>query len=172
VVAQQHNYRKSGFKFAYNNIRFGGRLTGLAAPSATVPLTQLPFDTIARDDVFPAARSAFLRAWIAAPGHVGRALLRDGRLAAWGVIRPCRTGRKIGPLVAEDRAAAEAVFAALVGQAGGEVFLDVPQPNSEGLALAAAHGLVPVFETARMYSGEIGPMALARVYGVTTFELG
>ena len=33
---------------------------------------------------------------------------------AWGVIRPSRTGCKIGPLVADDRAAAEAVFAALV----------------------------------------------------------
>ena len=42
------------------------------------------------------------------PGHIGRALVRDGKLAAWGVIRPCRTGCKIGPLVADDRAAAEA----------------------------------------------------------------
>jgi hypothetical protein len=181
VVAQQHNYRKSGFTLAYNNIRFGGSVTGVAAPPAaasptTVPLAQLPFDTIARNDIFPAARPAFLRAWLAAPGHVGRALVRDGRLAAWGVIRPCRIGRKIGPLVADDRAAAEAVFAALVGdtggEAGGEVFLDVPQPNREGMALAAAHGLAPVFETARMYSGGIGPMALERVFGVTTFELG
>ena len=73
-----------------------------------------------RDDatVFPAARPAFLRAWLAAPGHVGRALMRDGRLAAWGVIRPCRGGRKIGPLVADDRAAAEAVFAALPRRRG------------------------------------------------------
>jgi hypothetical protein len=29
-----------------------------------------------------------------------------------------------------------------------------------------------VFETARMYSGPIRPVALERVYGVTTFELG
>jgi Acetyltransferase (GNAT) domain len=69
---------------------------------------------------------AFLHAWIHTPGHVGRALLRDGRLAAWGVIRPCRTGYKIGPLFADDRAGAEAVFTCLVSHTGGgHVFLDV-----------------------------------------------
>ena len=47
-------------------------------------------------------------------GQVGRALVRDGRLAAWGVIRRCRSGHKIGPLVADDRAAAEVVFSALL----------------------------------------------------------
>ena len=174
VVAQQDNYRKSGFKFAYNNIRYGGTAPRLAARPATVPLSQVPFETVVGQDatVFPATRPAFLRAWLTTPGHIGRALLRDGRLAAWGVIRPCRSGCKIGPLVADDRAAAEAVFAALVSNAGGEVFLDVPQPNTEAVALAETHDLKPVFETARMYSGSIRDVALERVFGVTTFELG
>lgn len=172
VVAQQENYRKSGFEFAYNNIRYRGELAGLHTAAPVMPLTEVPFAQVAKDDVFPAERSALLRAWIAAPGHFGRALLRDGRLAGWGVIRPCRHGRKIGPLVAEDRATAEAVFAALVGPGGGEVFLDVPQPNRAAMALADAHGMVPVFETARMYSGPIRAMPLERVFGVMSFELG
>ena len=115
VVAQQDNYRKSGFVFAYKNIRYGGWVAPrVEAAPTTVSLTEVSFDLIARDDatVFPAARPTFLHAWIAAPGHVGRALIRDKRLVAWGVIRPCRTGRKIGPLIADDRDAAEAVFAA------------------------------------------------------------
>jgi Acetyltransferase (GNAT) domain len=158
VVAQQDNYRKSGFMFAYNNIRYGGWVAPLVeAKPTTVPLTEVSFDLIARDDatVFPAARPTFLYTWISAPGHIGRALIRDGLLVAWGVIRPCRTGRKIGPLIADDRDAAEAMFAALVGPAGGQVFLDVPQPNDAAVALATAHGFAPVFETARMYSGPI-----------------
>ena len=53
-----------------------------------------------------------------------------------------------------------------------EIFLDVPQPNREATALAEAHGLAPVFQTARMYSGAIRDVALKRVFGVTTFELG
>jgi Acetyltransferase (GNAT) domain len=175
VVAQQDNYRKSGFVFAYNNIRYGGWVAPLPKTMAnTVSLTEVPFDLITRDDttVFPATRPKFLCTWIAAPGHVGRALIRDKRLVAWGVIRPCRTGRKIGPLIADDRDAAETVFAALVGPGGGQVFLDVPQPNAAAVALATAHEFAPVFETARMYSGPIRSISLQRVFGVTTFELG
>jgi GNAT superfamily N-acetyltransferase len=174
VVAQQDNYRKSGFTFAYNNVRYGGVPVVASVPSETVPLTDVPMELVERDDatVFPAQRASFLRSWISAPGHVGRALLRDGKLAAWGVIRPCRRGRKIGPLVADDRAAAETIFAAVVGRERGEVFLDVPQVNREAVALAVAAGLAPVFETARMYSGPIRPIAVDRIFGVTTFELG
>ena len=175
VVAQQDNYRKSGFVLAYPNIRYGGTVAASAAPPAVVPLADVAFAAIAADDatVFPAPREAFLRAWIASRGHIGRALVRDGRLAAWGVIRPCRTGHKIGPLVADDRPAAEAVFAALLAAAGGgEIFIDVPSVNRDAVALAQTHGLVPVFETARMYTGPIRPLRLERVFGVTTFELG
>ena len=44
--------------------------------------------------------------------------------------------------------------------------------NRAAVALATAHGLAAVFETARMYSGLIRSVSLERVYGVTTFELG
>jgi hypothetical protein len=40
------------------------------------------------------------------------------------------------------------------------------------VALVAAHGLAPVFQTARMYTAEAPRVALERLYGVTTFELG
>ena len=176
VVAQQANYTKSGFVLAYANVRYGGILSAPGAPAtATTTLSAVPLALVAASDrtVFPAPRAAFLRAWIDAPGHIGRALLRDDRLSAWGVIRPCRTGHKIGPLVAEDRAAAEGVLAALLtAQGGGEIFLDVPSINRDGIALAQGLGLAPVFETARMYTGAIDPLQLERVFGVTTFELG
>jgi GNAT superfamily N-acetyltransferase len=176
VVAQQPNYKKSGFALAYANVRYGGILAAPGAPAAaTTALTEVPLAVVAASDrtVFPAPRAAFLRAWIDAPGHVGRALLRDGRLAAWGVVRPCRTGHKVGPLVADDRAAAETVLAALLAAGGGgEIFLDVPSVNREAVALARGLGLTPVFETARMYTGAIPPLRLERVFGVTTFELG
>jgi hypothetical protein len=177
VVAQQQNYGKSGFRLAYPNIRYGGTVAPIAPPAEIIALEDVPFATVEADDatVFPAPRSAFLRGWLDAPGHIGSALLRDGRLAAWGLIRPCRSGYKIGPLIADDRAAAETVFAALisaVGRNGAEVFLDIPGVNREAVALAQGHGLVPVFETARMYTGPIRPLRLDRVFGVTTLELG
>lgn len=176
VTAQQANYRKSGFQLAYANVRYGGKVATPAAPRANIiALSEVPFAAVEADDatVFPARRYAFLRAWIGSPGHAGCALLRDGRLAAWGVIRPCRTGFKIGPLLADDRAGAEAVLSALIAKVGGgEVFLDVPRINREAAALAQDFELAPVFETARMYTGAIPPLRLERVFGVTTFELG
>lgn len=176
VVAQQDNYRRSGFQLAYANIRYGGTVAAPPKPPAdVVALDTIPFADIEADDttVFPAPRGAFLLAWINTPGHVGRALLRDGRLAAWGVIRPCRTGHKLGPLVANDRTTAEAIVQALLASAGGgEIFLDVPAINREAVALAESLGLNPVFETARMYTGAITPLRIDRVFGVTSFELG
>jgi ribosomal protein S18 acetylase RimI-like enzyme len=176
VVAQQENYRKSGFQFAYANIRYGGTVAVSAAPQAGIfALRDIPFAMLEASDaaVFPAPRPAFLRTWVGTAGHVGCALLRDDRLAGWGVIRPCRKGSKIGPLVADDRSAAEAVLSALLAQAGGgEVFLDVPAVNRDAVALAESLGLAPVFETARMYTGATRPLHLERVFGVTTFELG
>ncbi|QOZ69995.1 GNAT family N-acetyltransferase [Bradyrhizobium arachidis] len=175
VVAQQDNYKKSGFQLAYANIRYGGVVAAASARADVVALDTVPFALVEADDatVFPARRSAFLRAWIGTSGHIGRALMRDGKLAAWGVIRPCRSGCKIGPLVADDRAAAEAIVQALVTSVGGgDIFLDVPAVNREAIALAEQLGLKPVFETARMYTGPIPSLRIDRVFGVTSFELG
>ena len=176
VVAQQDNYKKSGFQLAYANVRYGGTVAAPDMPQAgIVPVDEVPFALLEASDatVFPAPRPAFLRAWISTSGHIGCALMRDGALRGWGVIRPCRKGSKIGPLVADDRATAEAVLSALLARAGGgEIFLDVPAINRDAVALAEGLGLAPVFETARMYTGAIPPLRLERVFGVTTFELG
>ena len=175
VTAQQDNYRKSGFQLAYANVRYGGTVAPAVPRADVIALSDVPFAAVEADDatVFPAPRSAFLRAWIGAPGHAGYAIVRDGRLGGWGVIRPCRKGFKIGPLVADDGGAAEAILSALLARVGGgEVFLDVPSINREAVALAEDFGLAPVFETARMYTGAIAPLRLERVFGVTSFELG
>lgn len=176
VPAQQQNCKKAGFKLAYANIRYGGMAV---APDAqrdrVIALAEVPFALVAADDatVFPGPRAAFLRAWIGSPGHIGRAIVRDGRLVAWGVMRPCRKGNKIGPLVADDRNAAECLLGALLAGADtGEIFIDIPSLNRDAIALAQDLRLAPVFETARMYTGAIPPLQMERVFGVTTLELG
>lgn len=176
VVAQQPNYRKSGFTLAWNNIRFGGTAPRLPTPAAgivAVDASHLPEIEALDRTVFPAPRPAFLRAWLTAPGHVALALLRDGAVAGFGVIRPCRTGHKIGPLVAGEERDAEALVAALLARVTpGEVFLDVPEPHRAAVALAGRLGLEPVFETARMYTGPAPDLRTDRIFGITTFELG
>ena len=43
VVAQQENYRKSGFQLAYANIRYGGTVAAPPAPHGIVALGDVPF---------------------------------------------------------------------------------------------------------------------------------
>lgn len=177
VVAQQHNYRRSGFVLAYNNVRYEGvPRRGAAADADIVPLAQRPWDEVLRYDAdfFPAERERFLRAWIGQPGGRALGVLRAGRLAGYGVARPCRTGYKLGPLHADDPGLADRLlraFAACLPDAA-PVQLDVPAVNADAVALAAAHRMAPVFETARMYNGAAPALALERLYGVTSFELG
>lgn len=176
VVAQQANYRKSGFVLAWNNIRYGGAAPALTPPRdgiVTVTEAHLPAIEALDRSVFPAPRMAFLRAWLNAPGHVALALIREGAVAGFGVIRPCVTGHKIAPLVADTAADAEAIIAALLARVPpSEVFCDIPEPHRAAVALMQRLGLQPVFETARMYTGPAPALQRDRIFGITTFELG
>ena len=177
VVAQQANYKRSGFALAYRNVRYRGtRGTDAPLDARVVPLSRFTFADVARYDraFFPESRDAFLRCWIAQPGAKAMAIESNGGIAGYGVIRPAQVGFKIGPLFADDSSCAEALFHALAMRVppGSEIFLDVPEPNVSAIALAERHGMSPVFETARMYAGGAPKLPLTRLFGVTTFELG
>jgi GNAT superfamily N-acetyltransferase len=176
VVAQQDNYARSGFRMAHRNVRFGG-----------TPLLGRPTDPrlqwVAPDEAeavlgydrsfFPAARDRFLRCWLTPGTRKAVALMEDGTVRGYGVMRACRKGHKIGPLFADGPQEADLLFRALAAEAGeGPVFLDLPEPNRDAVDLALRYGLAPVFETARMYRGEAPRLPLSRIYGITTFELG
>lgn len=180
VVAQQDNYRRSGFCLAHRNIRFAGK-AGQLSDSLT-PVMSIEtihsqnFSSIADYDArfFADDRSAFLRAWIAQPRARGLVMKQAGAIVGYGLLRACRQGYKFGPLFADTPLYAEAIFQRL-GAAipvGSDVYLDVPACNPEAVALAERHGLNPVFETARMYTRGEPDISIARTYGITTFELG
>ncbi|ACB66834.1 GCN5-related N-acetyltransferase [Burkholderia ambifaria MC40-6] len=174
VVARQASYAKSGFRLAYRNIRYQGRVDGIGcahvAAAADVPFEQL----LAYDRrCFPAARERFVSAWTTQPDAVALATIDGGRVAGYGVIRRCKVGCKIGPLFADDAGIATGLFRALAARMPDEVItLDVPETNPAAVALAERHGMSSVFETARMYTKEVPAIAIDRVFGVTSFELG
>jgi len=178
VVAQQANYRRSGFALLHRNIRYGAQQARPPRPSGAPeirPASDLPFAALAAFDrrCFPAPRDAFLRAWLGAPGHVARIATGAGGLSGYAVLRPCREGSKIGPLFAEDGATARALFAALLAAAPpGPVFLDLPEPNADAVLMATEAGMAPAFETARMYAGPAPALPIGHIYGITSFELG
>ncbi len=181
VPAQQDNYRKSGFVLAWRNVRYAGTARQAASSAdagavTIVPLADIDFAVLCADDgrVFPAPRERFLRAWIGMPDAAALACVEGARLVGWGVIRRCREGHKIAPLVADTKAVANLLYAALCSRVpeGDTVYVDVPLPNADAVALAESHGMRGVFETARMYTGAAPQCELDRVFGATSFELG
>lgn len=174
VVAQQANYKKSGFRLSYRNIRYES-IGQAAMPSDMTDLSAIPFDALCAYDsaLFPVPRLRFLREWIAQPDAVGYAVLNAGRLVGYGLLRPCRRGYKIGPLFADDADIADRLLCALRFHAqGAPTYLDVPEINPVAVVLAERYGMTKVFETARMYTKEAPALPLERLFGVTTFELG
>lgn len=176
VVAQQPNYRKSGFALAHANIRHGGlkpqgysqgnpALTALAAADAAA-IDRFEI----RHRLFPASRRKFLADWLR---HDAMALRRDGEIVGYGVIRQCHEGWKVGPLFAENVADADTILRGLLTRMPeGTFFLDTPAVNAAAVDLALSLGLKPIFETARMYRGPAPEIDTQKVFGITSFELG
>lgn len=181
VLAQQENYWKSGFVLAHRNIRFEGRGESKksCSPATTVDLVRLNempgHQWLDYDQAFfPARRDDFLRAWIDQPGSIALGACEASRLTGYAVLRPCRTGFKIGPLFADSPAVAGTLLAGLLKELPPDspYFLDVPACNPAAVALAEQARMRMVFETARMYYGAAPALALERTYGITSFELG
>ncbi|MDP2848433.1 MAG: GNAT family N-acetyltransferase [Humidesulfovibrio sp.] len=174
VLAQVTAYEKEGFVLARRSCRYEGQAGG-EMPQGLTPLSEAPFEEVLAYDrrCFPAWRETFLRVWLTTPGHVPLGFMRGGSLAGFGVVRPCGVGSKIGPLFADDDAAAHSLFHGLCAAAPqGPVFLDVPLTNPGAVRLAESHSMRVMFETGRMYRGSAPEYDLGREFGVTSFELG
>jgi GNAT superfamily N-acetyltransferase len=177
VVAQQENYKRSGFKLAYRNIRHEGRGGGnFPEYSEIVKLSSWSFEGIDSYDraFFPENRTQFIKSWINQADSKALGIIHNGSLAGYGVTRRCRSGHKIGPLFADSPELAEALFLALrSGIKSAETFyLDTPEVNRAAVALAERYNMKVVFETARMYTGKEPNIPLNRLFGMTSFELG
>jgi hypothetical protein len=175
VVAQQDNYRKSGFELAHRTVRFTGTVPAGQTSPGVRPAEAADFASIAAYDsaCCPADRPRFLERWLTGHGHRTFVRVADGHLTGYAVIRPALDRPRVGPLFADTAEDARALLLALAADApGGEVAIDIPESNAPGVALAEEFGLTPSFETARMYTGPVRPFSGDRVYGVTTLELG
>ena len=168
-------YTRGGFQFAHRSLRYEGPSTGGRRDPAACDAHTLPASALQNFDGqhFPCLRPAFLSAWIRQPGTRARALIEDGGIQAFGAIRACRRGYKIGPLFATTPARADRLLGDLLDNTEGAlVQLDIPEPNSEGLALARARGLTESFGCARLYLGRDPALPLNQIFGVTSFEFG
>jgi hypothetical protein len=177
VVAQQANYRKSGFRHAWNNARHEGMPAAVAPPPGVrlVDARSLPFDTLAAYDrrFFPEPRDSFLAPWITLPERTALVATQGGEIAGFGVIRTSVAASRIGPLYAASTAIAAALITGLAAAMPGRpVAVDMPDFNEPGTRLAEQLGLKPAFETARMYTGTEPAIDRAGLFGVASLELG
>jgi len=174
VPAQQENYRSMGFEPAHRTWRYSGRFMPANVDPAVVTIGTDLLPAIAEFDRlhFPGPRMEFLRAWLDEP-RAARAIIRDGRVAAYGVLRKCHDGYKIGPLFAETENDACLVFVALCSCSNGEtVAIDVPEPAAGFSAYLDDLVFEKGFDTMRMYRGGAPAIRTAGVFGITTLELG
>ncbi|MFJ8884597.1 GNAT family N-acetyltransferase [Streptomyces sp. NPDC102402] len=177
VVEQQDNYRRSGFRTAWNHVRYEGVPAGERPPPdiTVADAGSLPFGELASFDrrFFPARRDAFLSLWVGAPGHTALVAIRDGALCGFGVVRPARSGARVGPLYAASDDVALALLNGLSASLdGASVALDVPDVNVPAVRLMEHLGLEPTFECARMYTQGVPETDRAGVFAATTIELG
>ncbi len=181
VVAQQENYRKSGFVLAGRNVRYTGTIEALSNYPAqdTQPITHATRLDVTEYDrrFFADDRTAFMMQWMqsADPGRRWGVLskTKDG-LQGFGVIRACKQGYKVGPLFAESRDVAEAILAGLCERlpVDSKITIDVPEDNQAAGQMVHALGFEANFETARMYKGSAPGLPINKTFGITTFELG
>ena len=178
VVAEQNNYTKSGFKLAYRNIRYelSNNTTTYYNNNNLITAKEVTTAEILDYDrqFFTVPRKIFLPAWLFDTKAKSIVYMDKQKITGYGVIRECHNGYKIGPLFADDQIIATAIFKGLCATAkpNRPVYLDIPEPNEKAQQLAKLLGMRPVFETARMYNKEIPQIALDRIYGTTTFEIG
>lgn len=173
-LAQQSYYGDIAFRTAFRSTRYEG-IGGGPKPDGLTDLRAVPIEKLADYDArrFPARREAFLAQWIHQPGATALGMVRGGRIAGYGVLRPCRRGHKVGPLIAGTPAVAERILAALVAAVPSQsIYLDVPAPNAEAVALAKNLRMHAVLETAWMFSAGMPRLDLAKTFGMTSRGLG
>jgi GNAT superfamily N-acetyltransferase len=177
VVEQQHNYRKSGFKLAHNNIRYQWHHQQHKAHQIqSLEANRWPMPSIQNylKDFFPADRSDFNEAWQNQDNASAYLLVEQDNIVAYGVIRSCQQGYKIGPLFANTPQNAEIILNDLTSTVEDMslIYLDITDRNKAVLPLLDARNAEQVFETARMYTGDEPDINIEHTYGITSFEIG
>jgi len=177
VPEQVENYKKSGFLYAHRNITYKGVSKKIKTEdNRVVKLNINDFQMIRAFDLqfMPDSRDAFLRCWLSHSDSWIIGVVEDDSLKAYGKIRKCNEGYKIGSLFAEDNLKAKSIFLELQNKIpeGSSFTIDIPETNNASLKMAKDFEMEYFFETARMYKGEIPDLPLDKIFGITTYELG
>lgn len=171
-------YRRFGFQGEYELVRAKATVSpgGFgAAPADARPMeSQELAEVLARDrEVFGADRSGVLRLLYRRAPEMAWAVRRGGALRGYCFGRPGHLYRQLGPVVAEDAAAArDLVAGCLAGRRGETVAIDVPRAAAEWVAWLTAAGFRVERPFLRMWRGERRGGADERVFAIAGPEFG
>jgi hypothetical protein len=174
VVSMQKSYSNYGFRIAHRNIRYEGLLSPISGIKNIT--TEVKTSESLREldlECFGVNRDDFLQTWInqeqAFTLQIDEGLGKRG----FATVRKCSRGYKIAPLFAESAEVALQLLAGIENRlgSGAHVYIDVPEPNNEAVAIVGSLGMTAVFETARMYRGQ-WDLPIHKVFGISSFELG
>lgn len=175
VVSMQPFYQKGGFTIAYRDERYEKKGEHFPLnPKVQIAAAKDEAALFALDlECFGVARTQFLKLWLNPSKAKTFIYIENDTLLGFAVMRKCQTGFKIGPLFAENETAAEALYERCLSEALEEpVYLDIPLNNEAAVRLVEKYKANYVFECARMYYGIPPKTAKAKVFGITSFELG
>ncbi|MEM1389103.1 MAG: GNAT family N-acetyltransferase [Pseudomonadota bacterium] len=167
VPEQQANYAASGFVLAGRTRRFSGHVTPRAHPIRLAEEGDINAMIAAEAACSGTEKPRYLRAWFTQDPE-RKTLIDEGGFCT---VRRCRDGAKIGPLVAQDAAAATRLIQHAARHYGTALIIDVPESSTALSEICAGFDMQPSFETARMYRGP-APVGSGGLFAVTTLELG
>jgi GNAT superfamily N-acetyltransferase len=175
VVAMQPFYEKGGFKIAFRDERYEKIGEEHQVDANISSMTNQDFSAILAYDqqCFGVARSQFLKPWLRMPDSKTFKYVENGDLKGFAVIRKVNIGYKICPLFADNERIAEELYKACLNAVIGKpLYFDVPVVHKGVMNIIKKYNAKYVFECARMYYGNPPKVALDKVFGITTFELG
>ncbi len=173
VPEQQANYARSGFRNFGRTVRYMGRMPKSDESDLAQALSVSALVT-ADSNAAGINRERFSEAWfIDTSTRTTLCITPADPAAGFATFRQCREGVKIGPFYANSERDARRLLAGVpAGFDDGPVFFDVPDDAPGMGELVRSMGFEPVFETARMYSGDPPMTDLPPFYGIATLELG
>ncbi|MGZ9810807.1 GNAT family N-acetyltransferase [Pseudoroseicyclus sp. H15] len=173
VAAQQANYAKSGFALTGRTVRFEGRFPATQQELPLASPDQLPRLIELDKEATGTSRPAFLTSWTAQePSRKTVVSAEGGHITGFATARLCRSGCKIGPVVAPSVSMALLLATQAAAALGCEqVAIDIPDGQGAFEGLLRARDFAETFATARMYRGAV-PATGETGRAIASMELG
>lgn len=183
VKKQINRYKKHGFQAQYTNKRwnltFKTRSLLTHSPYLKKITITLVKEISAYDKhVFSCSRARIFTELCRHPGIEGFVFKADNVIQGYGIIRPCLTGYRIGPLIADSPEIAQCLLTKLLSVSGSEpTIIDIPDCNPQGEQLMKSVGAArdKDYDTIAMIKGEVPPEYkgnISKNYGIFSLEIG